>query len=189
MATIVSGTSSRPGDHHDGVQGQEARVLDVPAGQHRTWFSRPDPLADPGHDDQPHQQRSGQLGPACREHGPEAALAEQPADGNPQQQDRDPGQDERGRVQAPPQAHWYLDLPDGHPELPPLVPLPNITERRRNWFTASSRRAERPDGRTTLRIAGRRSGTLTLPGTQAGLESVRRRLRKAGCGVNRGGLR
>ena len=103
------------------MQGQEARVLDVAAGQDRTGFGGPDPLADPGHDDQPHQERSGELGPACRQHGPEAALPEQAGDGNPQQGDRDPGQDERGRAQTPRQACWDLDLPNGHPDLPPLI--------------------------------------------------------------------
>jgi hypothetical protein len=63
-------------DHHDGVQGEKAGVLDVAAGQDRTTLGRPDPFADPGPDHQGHEQRSGELGPARREHGAKAALPE-----------------------------------------------------------------------------------------------------------------
>ena len=36
------------------------------------------------------------------------------------------------------QACWYLDLPNGHPDLPPLIPLPTNTDRQRNGFTSQA---------------------------------------------------
>ena len=51
-------------DHHDGVQGQEAGILNVAAGQDRTTLRRPYPLANPGRDNERHQKGSGELGPA-----------------------------------------------------------------------------------------------------------------------------
>jgi hypothetical protein len=87
---------------HEGVQGQVARVLDVAAGQHRTAFGRPDPLADAGRDDQRDQRRRGELGPARRQHGSEVTLPEQISDRDPQDQRRYPGHHERGRAQPPP---------------------------------------------------------------------------------------
>jgi hypothetical protein len=91
-------------DHDDGVQGQETRILDVAAGQNRPTLGRPYPFADPGHDDERDEQGSGEFGAARREHGSEAALPEQPGDGDPEEKGRYPGQDKRGGAQAPPSA-------------------------------------------------------------------------------------
>ena len=89
-------------DHHDGVQGEEARVLNMAAGQHRAAFRWPDPLTDPGRDHERHQERSGEFCPPRREHGFEAPLPQQRADGDPDDEDRHPAHEERGKAQALP---------------------------------------------------------------------------------------
>ena len=85
-------------DHHDGVQGQETRVLNVAAGQQRAPLGRPDPLADPGRDHEHHEQRGGELRPARGQHSFQAALLEQVGDGDPDDKGRYPGQGERGET-------------------------------------------------------------------------------------------
>jgi len=52
-------------DHHHGVQGQEAGIVNVAACQDRTTLRWPYSLADPGCDNERHQKGSGELGPAC----------------------------------------------------------------------------------------------------------------------------
>ena len=52
-------------DHDDGVQGHEARILNVAACEDRAPLSRPYSLANPCRDDERHEKGSGELGPAC----------------------------------------------------------------------------------------------------------------------------
>jgi hypothetical protein len=100
-------------DHDDGVQGHEARILHVAAGQHRAALSGPDLFADPRRGHERHQQGSGKLCPASREHRRELALPEQHGDRDPDDEDRYPGQDERGGAQAPPPREPGPGLPRG----------------------------------------------------------------------------
>src|SRR5262249_35685711 len=65
----------------------------------RATLSRPDPLADPRRDDERDESGSGELCPAGREHGLQAALPEQIGDGDPDDEDGHRGQDERRRAQ------------------------------------------------------------------------------------------
>ena len=83
-------------DHHDGVQGHVARILNVAAGQDRVRFRWPYPLTDPGRNNQRHQSGRREFRPACSEHGFQAALPEQLRDPCRYDDDRYPGQRERG---------------------------------------------------------------------------------------------
>src|SRR5208337_4440336 len=94
-----------------GVQGQEARILNVAAGQNRTTLRWPYSLANPGRDNQRHQKGSGEFGPARREHSFESALSEQPGNSDPKDGDRYPGQDKRGGAQASPPSEPNSCLP------------------------------------------------------------------------------
>jgi len=68
------------------------------ASQHRTAFRRPDPLTNPGRHNERHQEGSGELRPARREHGFEAPLAQQRGDGDPDDEERYPAHKERGKA-------------------------------------------------------------------------------------------
>ena len=107
------------------MQGQEAGILNVAAGQDRATLRWPYPLANPGRDNQRHQQGSGWFCPACREHRSEAALPAQPGDSDPKGRSRCSG-GKGGQAQTTPPPRTGL--------------LPARDQRTRSWWRGRGKR-------------------------------------------------